>query len=55
MFMLATIDANIWGLLSVPVGVLFCFGPALATWAVLELKSSSGATRKPRNKAPGSN
>jgi len=39
--MVAVMDANIWGLLAMPVGVLFCFGPALAVWAILEFKSSS--------------
>ena len=30
--MLSFIDANIWGLLAMPLGVLFCFGPALVVW-----------------------
>jgi hypothetical protein len=30
--MIALMDANIWGFLAVPVGVLICFGPALAVW-----------------------
>ena len=25
-------DSNIWGFLAVPVGVAFCFGPALVMW-----------------------
>ena len=44
-------DANIWGLLAVPVGVTFCFGPALITWVLLELNSPSHTSRKTRGKS----
>lgn len=37
--MLAAIDANIWGLLVVPVGLSICFGPGLVVWLVAELRS----------------
>jgi hypothetical protein len=30
--MLGLDDSNIWGFLTVPVGVLVCFGPALLMW-----------------------
>lgn len=48
MFIVAFLDANIWGLLAVPVGIAFCFGPALATWAVLELNSPSKTSKRKR-------
>ena len=34
--MISFFDANIWGFLAVPVGVVFCFGPALVVWVVRE-------------------
>jgi hypothetical protein len=48
--MFAMMDANIWGLLAVPVGVAICFGPALVAWVLLELNSSSETSQKPRRK-----
>jgi hypothetical protein len=48
------LDANIWGLISVPIGLSICFWPALITWVVLELRSPAEETKNgatPRRKA----
>ena len=37
--MLASLDANIWGFLAMPVGVLLCFGPGLFVWLKAELET----------------
>ena len=34
--MMSFIDANIWGLLAMPFGLLFCFWPALLAWVKAE-------------------
>ena len=44
--MLSAIDTNIWGFLAVPVGVLFCFGPALFVW--IKNQYFSGPPEGPR-------
>jgi len=49
--MFAMMDANIWGLLAVPVGVAFCFGPALVTWILMELNFTSRPAQKDGRKA----
>jgi hypothetical protein len=33
------VDTNIWDFLAMPVGVLFCFGPALFVWLLAEFRS----------------
>jgi hypothetical protein len=47
------LDANIWGLISVPIGLSICFWPALITWVVLELRSPAEdkGTASPRRKS----
>jgi hypothetical protein len=30
--MIASVDTNIWGFIAMPLGVVVCFGPALAVW-----------------------
>src|SRR5262249_39727987 len=45
-------DANIWGLLAMPLGVALCFGPILFLWLRAEIKESGqeGSTRSEKNK-----
>jgi hypothetical protein len=45
-------DLNIWGELVVPVGLLICFGPALALWFVEELKASKQEKAAARAERP---
>jgi hypothetical protein len=43
-------NLNIWGELVVPIGLIVCFGPALALWALQEIKApkeDDGSRRAP--------
>jgi hypothetical protein len=31
-------DLSVWGIITMPIGVAICFGPALAVWLKTELK-----------------
>lgn len=44
--MMAAIDSNVWDLLTMPLGVLICFGPALAVWVRAELRTPKSEKRK---------
>lgn len=39
-------DSNYWGVLALPVGLVFCFGPALFVWVILEARSGSSKDDK---------
>jgi hypothetical protein len=32
-------DLSIWGVITMPIGVAICFGPALVVWLKAEFKS----------------
>lgn len=39
-------DVNLWGIFAMPLGLILCFGPALAVWLAGELKPKA---RDPRS------
>ena len=43
-------DANLIGILVVPIGVSLCFGPALLVWIKEELQADSAAATTTDNK-----
>ena len=43
--MFALLDANIWGFLAMPLGVLLCFGPGLFVWLKAELETRQAQKR----------
>jgi hypothetical protein len=43
------LDINLWGVFSLPVGLIFCFGPALLVWVKMERADEKAAQSKQSN------
>jgi hypothetical protein len=39
-------DLNLWGIFAMPVGLIFCFGPALIAWIMIEGKTPAPDERE---------